>query len=231
MNLHEKERQHATAVFAKMVADKKAYKIKILGKKIPVLPGVFSPKYSTDVKWFVKEVPKIVGKRSFLEIGTGTGIITLFVALHGAKNIVATDINRIAVKNARRTFRLHGLRIPVRIGNVFAPVRRGKKFDVIFWNHPFHFSEEKPKSMLERGGYDHQYRSLRAFFAGAKKHLAPGGEVLLGTSKNARLDLVREFAREYSYRCTLLKQERIPSERRRGVKIDVRIYSFSQKGS
>ena len=226
MNPHKKERQHAIATFERIAADKKPYVINILRRKIRVLPDVFSPKYFSDVKWFAKEIPKVVGKRSFLEIGTGTGIVSLFVALHGATKIITTDINPAAVKNAQGTFRLHRLRIPVRLGDVFRPVRPNEQFDVIFWNHPFHFAEERPKTMLERGGYDYQYRSLRAFFAGAKNHLTPGGEVLLGTSKNARLDLIRKFAREYGYLFRLIKKQEIPSEHRKGVTIDVRIHSF-----
>ena len=209
-----------------MATDKKPYEIRILGRNIQVLPGVFSPKYFSDVKWFARNVPTIVGKRSFLEIGTGTGVITLFVALHGAKNIVATDINAAAVKNAKLTFRLHRLSASVRLGNVFKPIKKKEKFEVIFWNHPFHFPETKPKNMLESGGYDHRYRSLRAFFAGAKQHLTAAGEVLLGTSKNARLDLIKEFAREYGYTTKLLKKESIQSQHRKNVKIDARIYSF-----
>lgn len=229
MASRKKESDHALSVFSKMAHDLEEYCVTILGRKIIVMPGVFSPKYFSDVEWFAKEVPKVVGRRSFLEVGTGTGIIALFVALGGARRIIATDINPAAVKNARRTLRLHNLSIPVRFGDVFSPISRNEKFDVIFWNHPFHCSETKPKTMLERGGYDHQYKSIRAFFAGARRHLTPGGEMLLGTSENARLDLIRAFAREYGYLCRLLKQEQIPSAHRRGVKIDVRIYSFKPK--
>ena len=225
MIMRNKEREHAQTIFEKMNLHKQPYTIGVLGKRIPVLPGVFSPKYVSDVKWFAQEVPKIVGKRSFLEIGTGTGVIALFVGLNGARKMVTTDINAVAVKNARKTFRMHKLRIPARKGNIFEPMKKNEKFNVIFWNHPFH-ADKKPKSMLERGGYDHQYENLRAFFTGAKTHLTNDGEVLLGTSKSARLDLIRVFAREYGYVCKLVKQEIIPSDRRSGVKIDVRIYSF-----
>jgi len=227
MTSRKHEHDRALSVFNKMVDDADPYRIVVFGKIIPVLPGVFSPKYFSDVKWFAKAVPKIVGARSFLEIGTGTGVISLFVALCGAKKkIVATDINPTAAKNARCTFRLHRLPIQVRVGDVFQPIFPKEKFDVIFWNHPFHFSKSKPKNMLERGGYDYQYRSLRAFFSGAKQYLTSDGEVLLGTSKNARLDLIRKFAREYGYRCRLIKKQEIPSEHRKGVTIDVRIHSF-----
>ncbi len=217
--------RHAYEIVAKMSRHKKPYFIRMLGRRILVLPGVFSPKYVSDVKWFARKVPRIVGKRSFLEIGTGTGVITLFVALNGTKNIITTDINAQAVKNARRTFRLHKLSIPVRVGNVFEPIKKQEKFNVIFWNHPFHYTK-RAKNALEKGGYDYQYGSLRSFFRDAGNHLTANGEVLLGTSKNARLDVIRALGREYGYVQKLIKQAETPSEHRKGVKIDVRIYSF-----
>jgi len=228
MTTHVRERRHAKTIFEKMARHTTTYRISILGKEIPVMPGVFSPKYVSDVKWFAREVPRIVDKRSFLEIGTGTGVIALMAGLNGAGKIVATDINAQAVKNAKLTFRLHRLRASVRCGDVFQPIKANEKFDVIFWNHPFHASK-KAKDMLERGGYDQGYKSLRAFFAGAKEHLSDGGEALLGTSKNARLDLVKVFAKQYGYTSKLVRKDSIPSKHRHGVKIDVRVYSFRQK--
>lgn len=225
MTIHAREQRHAKTIFEKMARHTKTYRTVVLGKTIPVMPGVFSPKYVSDVEWFAREVPKIVKRKSFLEIGTGTGVIALFVCLHKSTSVMVTDINAAAVKNARKTFRLHKLHIPVRLGSVFAPIKKNEKFDVIFWNHPFHASK-KAKNMLERGGYDHQYESLRIFFRDAKKHLTGDGEVLLGTSKNARLDLVKEFAREYRYTTKLLKKESIRSQHRKNVRIDVRVYSF-----
>jgi len=225
MRTHRREQKHAGTIFEKMRSHNKIYSVEMLGKCIPVLPGVFSPKYVSDVAWFAREVPKIVKRGSFLEIGTGTGVIALFVGLHESTSVMATDISAVAVKNAKKTFRLHKVHIPVRRGSVFEPIKKNEKFDVIFWNHPFH-SSKKVKSMLERGGHDYQYKSLRAFFEDAKKHLTKNGEVMLGTSKNADLKKIREFSRQYGYLMRLLKQATIPSINRKGIQIDVRIYGF-----
>jgi release factor glutamine methyltransferase len=209
--------------------DIKSYKIKIFGKVVPVLPSVHSPKHFSDLVWFAKKVPRRVGRRSFLEIGTGTGIIALFVALGGATEILTTDINPTAVKNARRTFRLNSLRIPVRCGDVFKPIRPDEKFDVIFWNHPFFSSPTKINDMLLRGAFDHNYEGLRAFFRGAKKHLTFGGEILLGTGKIARINEIKKIARENGYIYTLVEREVISSKNRKGVLMEARLYSFKAK--
>jgi release factor glutamine methyltransferase len=224
-----REYQRAVKRFRLMGRRKKPYKINMFGKIIPVFPQVFSPHYFSDVQWFAKEVPDLVKQRSFLEIGTGTGVITLFVAMSGARRVVATDISAMAVSNAKETFRLHSLDIPVLCGDVFAPVPKTRAFDVIFWNHPFHYTEKRPKSFLLRGGFDYRYEGLHKFFKGAKSHLTKEGEVLLGTSKTARIQEILRIARAYGYTSKLAKSERISSVHRPGVFIDVRIYSFKPK--
>jgi len=219
----------ALAKVEQMAQDAEPYEIEIDGKVIPVLPGVFSPKYFSDVDWFAREIPTIVSKRSLLEIGTGTGVIALFAALGGARKIVATDINPVAVKNARKTFRLHKVHADIRCGDVFEAIKPQEKFDIIFWNHPFFCSHAKSRSMLMRGAFDYKYASLRAFFARAKAHLAPGGEVLLGTSKTARIADILKLAKEYGYIARLLKKETIPSKHHPNTLMDVRLYSFRHK--
>jgi release factor glutamine methyltransferase len=220
------KRARARLKFEKMAQETTPYRIYMRGRYIPVLPGVFSPKYFTDAFWFPKEVPKLVGKRSLLEIGTGTGVIALFSALGGSVKVVATDINPAAVKNAKATFKTHRVHIDVRLGDIFDPIKPNEKFDVIFWNHPFHYSTVKPKNILLRGGFDYRYQSLRKFFKGAKKHVAPGGEILLGTGAVARVDLIKKMSKENGYSCRLVKKEMVPSKNRPGAFIDTRIYSF-----
>ena len=80
--------------------DSSAYIINILNKKFLVLPNVFSPKYFNDTKIFASNI-KINPGEDFLEIGPGTGVISIFAALNGAKSVTAIDINPQAVKNTK----------------------------------------------------------------------------------------------------------------------------------
>jgi len=216
----------AMAIFKCASQRRDSYIVRVRGKDIHVLPNVFSPKYFPDAVWFAREIPRIVGRRSFLEIGTGTGLTALFVALGGAQRVVATDINPSAVENARQTFAEHGVQIAVHCGDVYEPIDSDEKFDVIFWNHPFHYSLEKPQSLLMRAGFDYKYNDLRAFFAGAKKHLNPGGEILLGTGNMARINEIKRIARANGYGWTLLKKGAAPPQKGSSIARDNRIYSF-----
>lgn len=70
------------------------------GIELTVLKNVYTPNQFTDSQWFAQVVSKIVKRRSFLEIDTGTGIIAIKCAMKGAK-VLATDVNPAAVNNVR----------------------------------------------------------------------------------------------------------------------------------
>lgn len=170
----------------------------ILGKTLLILPGVFSPKAFTDGQEFAEDVPAIVGNKEFLEIGTGTGLIACHVAENGATRVVATDINPRACENTRLNAQNRNVTIDVREGSVFEPVQ-GEKFDFIFWNHPFKFTEEPVEDVLLQSVFEQGYTNLEIYFRDGVKYLKSGGKLLLGTSSIARLDLIQEFAKKYGY--------------------------------
>src|SRR4030088_698306 len=71
---------------------RRPYDISYRGKAIRIFPGVFSPKYDWSGKFAVDCLPSLNGK-SFLEIGAGCGIVSLFAAVGGARLVVSVDIS------------------------------------------------------------------------------------------------------------------------------------------
>lgn len=116
----------------------------ILGIKILNLACVFSAVdfpgdyalITTQV--FAQSIQKIVKSSSLLEIGCGTGIISLFVALKSAnpENILATDINPKAIENTELNFASYNLPARAIESDLFDQIDKSMKFDFIFWNHP-----------------------------------------------------------------------------------------------
>src|SRR3989344_1188950 len=159
---HTQTLNNLLKVYDKIKSEKESYSAIINGKKIIILPNVFSPKYFIDGDIFSKEIPKIVKNKRLLEIGVGTGIISLFCAKRGAK-VVGTDINPDAVKNCKFNARKWNVRIDCRKGDLFKPIKKNEKFDFIFWNHPFTYSNTPPKEMLLKAGFDYKYGALKRF--------------------------------------------------------------------
>jgi len=182
MKEKKKYLQGTSKVLLKCQREKKKYKIKVLEKTFTVYPNVFSPKYFHDPEFFVEEIHVRKGE-TFLEIGCGTGIISIFVALKGAKKIVATDINPNAIKNAKENVKLHKLDkiIEVREGDVYKPIKQKEKFNTIFWNFPWRYTERKNMSLLEKSVFN-DYNSLEKFVKGAKSHLKDKGKIIIGFS-------------------------------------------------
>ena len=210
--------------FAKVKKHTEPYEITVGKFDIVVLPDVFSPKYFTDSLWFAEELPAIVGQKKFLEVGSGTGIVSLYCAEAGA-TVTATDINPDACRNTTINAARYGLAISVREGNVYDAVALGKKFDFIFWNHPFNNWDEKVEVLL-RAGIDPKYEGLRQYVREGKSHLTEGGVLLLGTSDMAHIAEIEKIAHENGYRLTTLRSVELPIEEGSDVWNTYFIYRF-----
>ncbi len=76
----------------------------------------------------------------FFEIGTGTGIISLFLAKKGFDG-VCCDINPIAVELVKKNYLTNQLKLlaslDIRLGDMFNALSLDEKFDVIIFNPPY----------------------------------------------------------------------------------------------
>lgn len=210
--------------FDKVRTHTEPYMVEVGKFEIVVLPDVFSPKYFTDSLWFAEELPKIVKTRTFLEVGTGTGLIALYCAAAGA-TVTATDINPAAWRNTWINAGRFGLAISIRYGDMYAAIGTDEKFDFIFWNHPFNNWDTKP-DMLLRAGIDPNYEGLSRYVREGKSHLTQQGALLLGTSDMAQTEEIEKIAAENNYRLTLLKSAELPIEDGSDVLNTYLIYRF-----
>jgi release factor glutamine methyltransferase len=216
-----------SSIYEKMIAKARGcpYEIQCNSVALTVLPNVYAPGFFTDSLWFAQQLPQIVGTKSLLEIGTGTGVIAIFCAQNGAR-VVATDINLDAAQNARLNVMRHNLGISVREGNLFEPIKPYEKFDYIFWAHPFNNWKTPVRDMLLRSGRDYNYEGLRCYIAGAKDHLEPDGKLLLGTGDSADLRTVSTVAARNGYRPRLLNEAKMPLEEGGSLLVRYLLYEF-----
>lgn len=217
------------AEFVDLVKQEKKKKlVKVLNTTFEVFPEVFSPIYSSDTAWFAEKMIALIQKKKFLEIGSGVGVIACLAALHGAASVVATDINPHAINNIMANAKLHSLEISTRVGSIFDPISNNELFDIVFWNHPFYYLEEEidDSDMLSLSVYDTEYRFLKNFFKEGKKHLKKGGNLILGTSNVARINLIKKFAKDEGYNACLLDKTVLPVFKKKKIKMDLRLYSF-----
>lgn len=216
-------------VYKKIKEHKNPYEIEVNGLKITVFPNVFSPKYFVDSSWFAKELPLIVEKNSLLEIGTGTGIISLSCALKGA-DVTFTDLNEDAIKNAKYNFEKHKLKFENYEGDIYEAIPKEKKYDFIFWAHPFNKGTNPNEDILLKAGFDFNYESLEKYISETENHLSNNGRLLLGTGDFADLDYINTLSENNNRKMTLLKQTELPLDNYSKIMNRLMIYEL-KKGS
>jgi release factor glutamine methyltransferase len=166
------------------------------GLTIEVHANVFSPQHFHGWDVFTRNFPSVVGEK-VLEIGCGTGITSIHLAMRGAANVLAVDITSAAVANTQANIDRHQLRnVTVRHSDVFSAIRPDERFDTIYWNLPFMFVADDYvfESDLERSLFDPGYRTTERFLRGCLDHLEPGGRVLAGLGDFADLPRFEDLA-------------------------------------
>lgn len=189
------------------------------------MKGVFSPYYFRSSEWFTKNISKIVGKKSFLEVGTGTGITSLKCAENGA-GVVAVDINSIAVRNAKINALLNDIKINIRKSDVFSNLKKSEKFDVIFQNHPFDDKPRDLKDELSKSAYDIGYKNTKKFIKKGKSHLKSKGRILLGTGSSANFTRLNEIAKKNKLKIKELKREKLPVKEYNNLHFEIILLEF-----
>lgn len=149
-------------------------------KGFTVFPNVLRPeltmaRYTARFLFFNNGLYR---NRTCIDMGCGSGILGVVMALQGAKRVVFSDVSTYAVRNTERNvrhFRLASKSV-VHHGDLFETIR--ERADVIVFNHPFFPAEpirDIPVSiaMLDDGKLIHR------FLKQAKSHLKPGGKIFM----------------------------------------------------
>jgi methylase of polypeptide subunit release factors len=146
------------------------------GEPIYVHPhyGVFSPVRGEYIELVCSApLPKSLdGTSTAFDIGVGTGVLSIILAMRDVQKIIATDQDDRALQCAKENIALLGLgsQIEIMKANLF-PVG---KASLIVCNPPW--VPARPSSNLEHAVYDPESQMLKGFLAGLKDHLLPQGE-------------------------------------------------------
>ncbi|MGH3564914.1 MAG: methyltransferase [Pseudonocardia sp.] len=153
-----------------------------VGLEWDLLDDVWPPAYSPGGELFADLIP-FSGMSSFLEMGCGTGIMSVLAARAGCPSVVGLDINPAAVRNTLINAERHGVtaRVQARVSDLYSAVGSAERFDGIYWNPPFLDApaDRVDSSIWHETMFDPAYAKLRGFLQGALGLLRPGGRVYL----------------------------------------------------
>jgi len=186
--------------------------IEDLPRAIAQFETVFWEPADTDSLRLLIRSTGLVKNRTVMEIGTGTGLISLCCAQYGAKQIVATDINSNAVTCANFNAAWLNLnrRIETRLvsedkSGAFQVIGDNERFDFIISNPPW--VEQKVRNLAEYALYDPGWHLLTTLMDGLPAHLNPGGRCLLAYGSVSGVKAVIRESQKRGFKC-IIKDDR-----------------------
>jgi release factor glutamine methyltransferase len=153
---------------------------------------------------------------SVLEIGCGTGLVSIACALQGARRVVASDINPAAVVNATYNAELCKVSQQLKVRQVnpehpgpFEVIAADEKFDFIVSNPPW---EDAPvDSPAAYAFYDPGFKLLEGILAESKKHLQANGRVLLAYGAKRAIHRIQEIGPKHGWKVTIQDSRNLES--------------------
>ncbi|MCW8837807.1 MAG: peptide chain release factor N(5)-glutamine methyltransferase, partial [Thiovulaceae bacterium] len=137
-------------------------KVSFYSEEFYIAQGALIPRPETEllIDDILKYFPNKDAKIQFVEVGVGSGIISIMLALHYANaKFIAVDISQDAIEIAKVNIEKFGLkdRIELRLGSLLEPVK--EKIDYLVSNPPYIEDGVKLESNLD-------YEPQNALFGG-----------------------------------------------------------------
>jgi methylase of polypeptide subunit release factors len=146
---------------------------------------------------------QVVKGKMILDLGAGSGVLSLIALKNGARKSVATEINQYAVVNAAYNAERLGFKdkmevrlVPMDKQGAYSVIDDNERFDLIVSNPPQH--PEQPTDIYEYSYADPELAFLRSILAGLKAHLTPSGKGVFALYDQG-LQLAHQMAREHGF--------------------------------
>lgn len=178
---------------------------------VKVHPKVFPPHLTFSTKillGFLKEID--LNEKSFLELGCGSGIISLFAVKKGAK-VVATDINKIALSYLEKNAVKNNLSLTILESDLFENLEN-KSFDYIVINPPYY--PNRPKSISEKAWFcGENFEYFENLFEQLPSYLNSSNFCYMILSEDCEIETIKNMASKNGLKFELIFEKIIFKER------------------
>lgn len=178
---------------------------------IKVHPDVFPPHLTlstTVLLDFIKE--KELTNKTFLELGCGSGIISLFATKKGAK-VTATDINTAALEFLSENAKKNHLQLEIIESDLFQSLT-SRTFDCIVINPPYY--PKQPKNTKEQAWFcGENFEYFEALFPQLKSQLVSSNETFMILSEDCELEKIKAIASKSDIAFNLVLEKKVVGEK------------------
>jgi release factor glutamine methyltransferase len=177
------------------------------GVTVKVLPGVFHPGLFYSTKFLIDYlITQPIRNRSLLELGCGTGLISIISAKQGAI-VTASDLSEAALKNAIINTKFNEVSVETIQSDVFDNLNK-KIFDWIIINPPYYAKSPANESELAwHCGEDFEY--FETLFKNLHDHIHSESNVIMVLTLGCDLKNIFLIASNYGFEFELINERNV----------------------
>ena len=160
--------------------------------RLIVPPSVFHPRFFFSTKILLKYISQLdLQQKSFLELGAGSGLISIYAAKKNA-NVIATDINPVVIEYLKKNQARNNVSLNIISSDLFQSIPP-QSFDVIAINPPYY--KKSPKSDAEYAWYcGENGEYFQNLFSSLGQYIHSESLVLMILSEDCDILMITKFA-------------------------------------
>lgn len=160
------------------------------------------------IKTVLESSKELVQQPKVLEIGCGSGLLSIIAAKRGCE-VLAADIDSAAVECTKRNAELNGVRIEAVQSDLFHNVIG--KFGLIIFNPPYLPEEQNKENRAWAGGKNLEI--ISEFIKQVKNYLADNGKILVVISSFSNPEAVLNRFSDNGFKAKIVAEQKIPWEK------------------